>query len=64
MRQIAANSPQALIATNATVDRASEIDDRHAVENDANVKLRQSRHHEQFRDAAAPATGNQPPETR
>lgn len=57
-RQIAANSPQALIATKATVDRANETDDRHAVENAANVTLRQSpEHHERFRDAAARVVG-------
>ncbi len=57
-RQIAANSPQALRATKATVDRANETDDRQTIENAANVTLRQSpEHHARFRDAAARVVG-------
>ncbi len=61
-RQIAANSPQALVATKATVDRASHTDDRQSVENNANVALRQSpEHHERFRNAAARVAGGGDP---
>lgn len=53
-RQIAENSPPALIATKHTVDRATEIDAGSAAEGEHNAGLRQSpEHHERFRAAAA-----------
>lgn len=52
-RQIAANSPQALIATKETVDRATDIDDGTEREAAWNKVLRTSpEHHERFRSAA------------
>lgn len=52
-QEIAANSPQALIATKEVVDRASEIDDGVRVEAEWNRQLRASpEHHERFRAAA------------
>jgi enoyl-CoA hydratase/carnithine racemase len=51
--QIAANSPEALIATKEVVDRASEADDGFGREAAWNAKLRQSpEHHARFRAAA------------
>ena len=50
---IAANSPQALIATKETVDRATNIDDGSEREGTWNKVLRTSpEHHERFRAAA------------
>ena len=50
---IAANSPQALIATKETVDRATSIDDGTEREGAWNRVLRTSpEHHERFRAAA------------
>ncbi len=52
-RMIAANSPQALIATKETVDRATDIDDGAEREAAWNKVLRTSpEHHERFRAAA------------
>jgi len=52
-RQIAANSPPALIATKATVDRATAVDQGLAHEAEANRELRTSpEHHARFRAAA------------
>jgi enoyl-CoA hydratase/carnithine racemase len=52
-RQIAANSPEALIATKRTVDRATEVDAALAAEATFNRELRTSAaHHERFRAAA------------
>ena len=52
-RAIAANSPQALIATKETIDRATQIDDGLTLEAAWNAKLRTSpEHHERFRAAA------------
>jgi enoyl-CoA hydratase len=52
-RQIAANLPQALIATKETVDRATQIDDGAAKEGAWNRVLRESpEHHAAFRAAA------------
>ncbi|MEX2225889.1 MAG: enoyl-CoA hydratase/isomerase family protein [Dehalococcoidia bacterium] len=51
--QIAANSPEALIATKEVADRASEADDGFGREAAWNAKLRQSaEHHARFRAAA------------
>jgi enoyl-CoA hydratase len=51
-REIAANSPEALIATKEAVDRATQADDGVRVENAANAQLRQSpEHHARFRAA-------------
>jgi enoyl-CoA hydratase/carnithine racemase len=53
-RQIAANSPEAIVATKAAVDRATEVDDAVRVEATANARLRGSpEHHARFREAAA-----------
>jgi len=52
-REIAANSPAALIATKHVVDRATEVDAGVQAEAEANRALRQSpEHHERFRAAA------------
>ncbi|HYM16319.1 MAG TPA: enoyl-CoA hydratase/isomerase family protein [Dehalococcoidia bacterium] len=52
-RQIAANSPAALIATKHTVDRATEVDAGAEAEAEWNRGLRTSpEHHERFRAAA------------
>jgi len=52
-RQIAGNSPQALLGTKQAVDRATEVDDAARVEADWNAGLRAStEHHERFRAAA------------
>lgn len=52
-RQVAANSPQALLGTKQAVDRATEVDDAIRVEADWNAGLRASpEHHERFRAAA------------
>jgi len=52
-RQIAANSPPALVATKHVVDRATEVDAGVHAEADANRGLRESpEHHERFRAAA------------
>jgi enoyl-CoA hydratase/carnithine racemase len=52
-QQIAANSPEALVATKEVVDRASEADDGYGREAAWNAKLRQSpEHHARFRAAA------------
>jgi enoyl-CoA hydratase len=52
-RQIAANSPSALVATKNTVDRATEIDAGTAAEGAHNAELRTSpEHHERFKSAA------------
>ncbi len=52
-RQIAANSPQALLGTKQAIDRATEVDDAARVEADWNAGLRASpEHHERFRAAA------------
>jgi enoyl-CoA hydratase len=52
-RQIAANSPQALLGTKQAVDRATEVDDAAGVEAEWNAGLRVSKeHHERFRAAA------------
>lgn len=52
-RQIAANSPPALIATKHTVDRATEIDAGAAAEGGHNAELRTTpEHHERFKAAA------------
>jgi enoyl-CoA hydratase/carnithine racemase len=52
-QQIAANSPEAILATKEAVDRATEVDDGIRVEAEANAKLRGSaEHHERFRAAA------------
>lgn len=51
-RQIAANSPQALLGTKQAVDRATEVDDAIRVEAEWNAGLRASpEHHERFRAA-------------
>ena len=51
-REIAANSPPALIATKQVVDRATEVDEAIGVEGEANRGLRLSpEHHERFRAA-------------
>jgi enoyl-CoA hydratase len=51
-RQIAANSPQAILATKRAVDRATEVDEGQRAELDANATLRASpEHHERFRAA-------------
>jgi enoyl-CoA hydratase len=51
---IAANSPQALMASKETIDRATEADAGLATEADWNRSLRESsEHHERFRAAAA-----------
>ena len=51
-REIAANSPPALIATKQVVDRATEVDEAIGVEGEANRGLRLSpEHHERFRTA-------------
>ena len=63
-REIAANSPLALIATKEVVDRATEADDGIAREIEWNRSLRASpEHHERFRAAAArvAARGQRPP---
>jgi enoyl-CoA hydratase len=50
--QIAANSPEALVATKEAVDRATQADDGFASEAAANARLRQSpEHHARFRAA-------------
>jgi enoyl-CoA hydratase len=62
-RQIAQNSPPALIATKETVDRATQIDAGLASEADHNRSLRTSpEHHERFKAAAqrVAARGKQP----
>lgn len=52
-RQIAANSPQALVATKNVVDRATEADEAMQAEMEWNRELRQSADHsERFRAAA------------
>lgn len=52
-RQIAANSPEALIATKRAVDRATQADDGQREEIEANKVLRRSpEHHARFRAAA------------
>lgn len=52
-RQIAANSPQALIATKEVVDRALSASEAGRLELEWNVKLRQStEHHARFKAAA------------
>jgi enoyl-CoA hydratase len=59
-RQIATNSPEALIATKATVDRATEVDAALAAEATFNRDLRTSpSHHQRFR-AAAEKVARQP----
>jgi hypothetical protein len=51
-RQIATNSPAALVATKQVVDRATEIDAALQGEADWNRGLRESpEHHERFRAA-------------
>ena len=51
-REIAANSPPALVATKEVVDRATEVDEAIGVEGEANRGLRLSpEHHERFRAA-------------
>jgi enoyl-CoA hydratase len=56
-RQIAENSPPALIATKEVVERATEIDDGLKREGEWNRSLRASpEHHERFRAAAARVT--------
>ena len=51
-REIAANSPPALVATKHVVDRATEVDEALAAEGEANRALRLSpEHHERFRAA-------------
>jgi enoyl-CoA hydratase/carnithine racemase len=60
-RQIAANSPTALMATKNTVDRASEIDAGTTAEGAHNAELRTSpEHHERFK-AAAGRVASRPP---
>jgi enoyl-CoA hydratase len=60
-REIAANSPPALIATKNTVDRATEIDAGTAAEGAHNAELRTSpEHHERFK-AAADRVASRPP---
>lgn len=52
-RQIAQNSPAALIATKATVDRATEVDAGATAEGEHNRELRTSpEHHARFKAAA------------
>ncbi len=52
-RQIAQNSPPALIATKDTIDRATQIDAGSAAEGQHNAALRQSpEHHARFKEAA------------
>lgn len=52
-QQIAANSPEAILATKEAVDRATEVDDGLRIEAEANARLRGSaEHHERFRAAA------------
>jgi enoyl-CoA hydratase len=63
-RQIAQNSPPALIATKETVDRATEVDAGMAAEAAHNHDLRTSpEHHARFKAAAerVAARGQQPP---
>ena len=56
-REIAANSPEALIATKDVVDRATEADDGFGREAASNAKLRQSpEHHARFRAATERVT--------
>lgn len=56
-QQVAANSPEALIATKEVVDRASEADEGFGREAAWNAKLRQSpEHHARFRAAAERVT--------
>ena len=62
-RQVAQNSPPALIATKQTVDRATQVDAGLAAEADHNRDLRTSpEHHERFKAAAGrvAARGKQP----
>ena len=60
-RQIAANSPEAVVATKQVVDRAVEADEAVRLEAEWNVRLRaSSEHHERFR-AAAERVASRPP---
>jgi enoyl-CoA hydratase/carnithine racemase len=60
-RQIAANSPAAVMATKQVVDRAVEVDDAVRMEAEWNAGLRASpEHHERFK-AAAERVASRPP---
>jgi enoyl-CoA hydratase/carnithine racemase len=59
-RQVASHSPEALLATKATVDRATEVDEGQRAELEANARLRQSpEHHARFRAARGKVTGRE-----